>query len=122
MSELFENCSGQKALNLPQTGSVDISANALAWQPCGADGFWIKALYENPQSSQRTWLMKVDAGAWSPLHAHTELEQIYVVEGAFYDQEKEYLAGDYIIRAPGAAHTAGSHDGALVILFYTAAA
>ena len=53
------------------------------------------------------------------LHAHDEVEQIYVVEGSFYDQEKTYGAGDYIVRAPGAMHTAGSEGGAsrVAVLF-----
>ena len=63
--------------------------------------------------------MKVDAGAWSPAHAHEELEQIYVLEGSFYDEDAEYSAGDFIVRMPGAMHTAGSRDGALVLLVYS---
>jgi quercetin dioxygenase-like cupin family protein len=49
------------------------------------------------------------------------VEQIYVLEGTFYDQRKTYHAGEYIVRAPGAMHTAGSDTGALVLLFYSPA-
>ena len=69
----------------------------------------------------QTWLMKVDAGAWSPLHAHEEVEQIYVIEGTFYDQDKTYQCGDLIVRAPGAQHTAGSEKGCVVLLVYSPA-
>ena len=65
--------------------------------------------------------MKVDPGAFSPLHAHEEIEQIYVLEGQFYDQAKTYGPGDFIVRAPGAMHSAGSEEGAVVLLFYSPA-
>ena len=120
MSELFENNGSQQSLRLPESGSLVLQSSALEWEPSGTDGFWIKPLFEDEGSTQRTWLMKVDAGAWSPLHAHQELEQIYVLEGTFYDEENEYVAGDYIVRAAGAMHTAGSKDGAVVMLMYSA--
>ena len=65
--------------------------------------------------------MKVDAGAFSPMHAHDDIEQIYVLEGSFYDQDKTYGPGDYVIRAPGALHSAGSEEGAVVLLVYSPA-
>ena len=43
---------------------------------------------------------------------------VYLLEGTFYDDEAEYRAGDFIVRAPGAVHTGGSRDGALVLLVY----
>ena len=107
---------------MPRRESDSVDAAALDWQDCGAAGFAVKPLLEDGGSGLRTWLMKVEAGAFSELHAHDEIEQIYVIEGSFYDQHKTYRAGDYIVRAPGAMHTAGSETGALVLLFYSAAA
>ena len=121
MSELFTNTSETSVLALPDAGSADINAHAMPWRDCGAEGFWIKPLFEDGKQSLRTWLMKVDAGAWSPSHAHEEIEQIYVIEGTFYDQDKTYLPGDLIVRAPGAMHTAGSEQGCVVMLFYSPA-
>ena len=40
---------------------------------------------EEPVASQRSCLMKVDAGAFSPMQAHEELEQIYILEDSFLD-------------------------------------
>ena len=62
--------------------------------------------------------MKVDAGAFSPLHSHDEVEQIYLIEGDFYDQDTIYKAGDFIVRAPHASHEAGSENGAIIMLVY----
>ena len=120
MSELFNRQSAHKPMSLPELESNSLSVGELEWQECGAAGFMIKPLMEDTSAGLRTWLMKVDAGAFSESHAHAECEQIYVLEGSFYDQEKTYQAGEYIVRAPGALHTAGSESGAMVLLFYSA--
>ena len=113
-----DNCPG-----IPSNGTLLQKTTNQQWQPCGADGFWIKPLLEEAgsenHSAVRTWLMKVDAGAWSPDHSHEQTEQIYVLEGSFYDAEQEYGPGDFVVRAPGAMHTAGSKQGAIVLLVYT---
>ena len=119
MNELFNRQSTQKPMRLPVAESSSFDANAQQWQDCGAEGFLIKPLMEDPVSGLRTWLMKVEAGAFSESHAHHEVEQIYVLEGSFYDQESTYQAGEYIVRAPVAMHTAGSETGAVVLLFYS---
>jgi quercetin dioxygenase-like cupin family protein len=94
----------------------------VAWQPSDIERFWIKPLYEDSAKGEKTLLMKVDPGAFAPLHAHDEFEQFYVLEGSLYDQEKVMKAGDYVCRAAGAMHTAGSEEGAVVLLIYTKAA
>ena len=120
MAELFEwDSAAVSALALPTSGSSHADSTAAGWQECGAEGFLVKPLLEDSASGLRTWLMKVEPGAWSELHSHDELEQIFVLEGSFYDQEKTYRAGEYIVRAAGAMHTAGSETGATVLLFYS---
>ncbi len=110
-----------KINGLPHNGSVDFNSSQIEWQDCGVDGFLIKPLMEDQQAGVRTWLMKVEAGAFSPPHGHDEIEQIYVLEGSFFDQDKTYGPGEYIVRAAGAMHSAGSENGALVLLFYSPA-
>jgi anti-sigma factor ChrR (cupin superfamily) len=121
MSELFTRQSPSQPVALPATDSSCFDSTQIEWQDCGADGFLIKPLMEDEQAGLRTWLMKVEAGAFSPLHAHDEIEQIYVLEGTFYDQEETYGAGEYIVRAAGAMHSAGSENGAVVLLVYSPA-
>ena len=120
MSELFveEMPSG---LSLPSAESLDLDTTRIDWQDCGAEGFRIKPLLQDEKAGIRTWLMQVDAGASAPVHAHDEIEQIYVLEGSFYDQDHSYGPGAFIVRAAGAMHSAGSDDGAVVMLFYSPA-
>jgi anti-sigma factor ChrR (cupin superfamily) len=122
MSELFNSESNQGVLSLPEAESLNFDSNQVEWQSSGADGFLIKVLMEDTSAGIRTWLMKVEAGAFSPMHSHEDIEQIYVLEGTFYDQDKSYGPGEYIVRAPGAMHSAGSEAGAVVMLFYSPAA
>ena len=121
MSEIFVRQAPTGLVGLPQAESLDFDSSRVEWQDCGAQGFRIKPLLEDTEAGLRTWLMQVDAGAFSPLHAHDEIEQIYVLEGSFYDQDKTYRPGEFIVRAPGAMHSAGSEDGAVVLLFYSPA-
>jgi anti-sigma factor ChrR (cupin superfamily) len=119
MSELFDKLSGISSLNLPTVGTLDVKAEEIEWQVCDEEGFYIKPLLEDDKAELRTWLMRIDAGAFSPMHAHDDIEQIFVIDGSFYDQDKTYGPGDYIIRAPDSMHSAGSEDGAVVLLFYS---
>lgn len=107
-------------ISAPVEGSMRFSATGIEWQRTDVDGFWVKPLYEDTARGEKTMLMKVDPGAFVPIHAHTgELEQIYVIEGSFYDQHATLKAGDYCCRAPDAPHLAGSKDGAILMLIYT---
>ena len=119
MSELPNSKSSHGITSLPSSESLSFDSNKVGWQSRGTDGFLYKVLMEDASAGARTWLMKVEAGAFSKMHAHDDVEQIYVLEGTFYDQEKTYDAGEYIVRAPGVMHSAGSKGGAVVLLFYS---
>ncbi len=121
MSEVFKSWQQGGLRAIAKTGSLDYDAGDSEWQECGADGFWIKPLLEDESAGLRTWLMKVDPGAYSPAHAHDDIEQVYILEGSFYDQDKTYGPGQYIVRDAGAMHSGGSENGALMLLFYSPA-
>src|SRR5260221_12047722 len=106
----------------PRSGSAYLASAQAEWQPTDTEKFWIKPLYEDAAKGEKTLLMKVEPGAYSPLHAHEEFEQFYVLEGSLYDQEQVMNAGDYVCRAVGAMHSAGSDKGAIVLLVYTKSA
>ena len=116
MAEIFRN--DTTALPRPSDGTLVCRTAQADWQETGTEGFLIKPLFEDAGSGRRTWLMKVEAGVLAPPHAHDETEQIFVIEGSFYDDENTYGPGDFAIRAPGVMHTGGSKDGAIVMLVY----
>jgi anti-sigma factor ChrR (cupin superfamily) len=111
---------GAGGITAPVKGSQHYSCSPAQWQATGTEGFWIKPLYEDPERGEKTMLMKVDPGAFAPSHTHEgEFEQVYVLEGSFYDQHRTMKTGDYCCRAPDAPHIAGSEEGAVVMVIYT---
>jgi len=98
-----------------------MSAVGMRWEPTGTDGFWVNRLYEDDARGERTWLMRIDPGAYSSPHAHEEFEQVYVLEGSFYDDDRLVKAGEFCARSPGAVHSAASDGGALMLVMYTKA-
>ena len=98
-----------------------VTATGGEWEPTDTDGFWVKRLYEDEQRGECTWLMRIDPGAYSSPHAHEQFEQVYVMEGSFYDDDRLVKAGEFCARSPGAVHSAASDQGAVVLVIYTKA-
>jgi anti-sigma factor ChrR (cupin superfamily) len=99
-------------------GSLRLDPGSAEWQETDAAGFAVKPLFADARSGESTQLMRIAPGAWFPAHAHTQLEEIFVLEGDFYDDAQSYGPGQYCQRAIGAQHTAGSHGGCTVLLIY----
>lgn len=88
------------------------------WQKTDTARFWIKPAFRNEKGLETT-LMKMDAGAFVGSHTHDKFEQIYVLSGSFYDDDAEYVAGDFLVREAGSPHSAASRDGATMMLIYS---
>lgn len=101
---------------LPENGSIKIEA--ADWAKGERPGELVRMLVDDPRG-YKTMLMKIEAGPIGTLHAHTEIEQIYVMEGDFYDDEATYGPGDFVLRMPGTMHRAGSKTGCLMMITYT---
>jgi anti-sigma factor ChrR (cupin superfamily) len=111
---------GKNGIQGPIEGSLYYSSSMDDWLPTKAEGFWIKPLFEDSERGEKTLLMKVDPGAHVASHTHEgELEQLFVLQGSFFDQDRTLNVGDYCCRAPNAAHSAGSVQGAILMVIYT---
>jgi anti-sigma factor ChrR (cupin superfamily) len=100
---------------LPDSGSIKLAASE--WQQGERPGELIRTLIDDPRG-YRTMLMKIAPGPIGILHAHHEIEQIYVMDGDFYDDDASYGPGDFVLRMPGAMHRAGSKNGGTMMIFY----
>ena len=105
-----------QAQPLPTQGTI--TARDGEWLPGERPGELVRALVDDP-AGYRTMVMKIAAGPLGELHAHDEIEQIYVLEGDFFDDGASYLAGDLVVRMPGTMHRAGSRNGATLLIAYT---
>src|SRR5262245_48789763 len=104
-----------KYVHLPST-LVDVSA--LEWKPTKFPGIDIKVLMDDPASGLLTALFRWAPGSVLPLHEHTGIEQTFVLEGSFEDDDGEVTAGNYVSRPAGSRHVARSPKGSVVLSIF----
>ena len=100
---------------LPPEGSKKIAAST--WAPGEQPGERVRSLIDDP-AGYRTMLLQVAPGPLGEMHAHDTIEQIYVLEGDFFDDEASYGPGDFVVRMPGTQHRAGSRGGCTMMVVY----
>ena len=103
-------------LGLPAAGTTVVRASG--WAAGERPGELVRPLVEDP-SGFRTMVMQILPGPLGEAHAHDTIEQIYVMEGDFFDEDASYRAGDFVLRMPGTMHRAGSKNGATLLVSYT---
>ena len=103
---------------LTDDSSSYVAGDQLDWTEA-KPGVQVKWLYRSPGDANRTGVVRLEAGAQTASHEHPDLEQIYVLSGAFHDGTRLLCAGDHCVRPPGAVHSAFSEDGAVVLVIYT---
>lgn len=101
--------------SLPGAGSQKIAA--ADWVAGERPGETVRALIDDP-AGYRTMLMQIAPGPLGVMHAHDTIEQIYVLEGDFFDDEASYGPGDFVVRMPGTQHRAGSRNGCTMMVIY----
>ncbi len=102
-------------LGLPAAGTKVVRTSG--WTAGERPGELVRPLIEDP-AGYRTMLMQILPGPLGVAHDHDTIEQIYVMEGDFFDEEASYQAGDFVLRMPGTMHRAGSKGGATLLISY----
>ncbi len=97
-----------------------VNVDALPWKPTHWAGIDMKILLEDPESGLLTALFRWAPGSELPYHEHVRIEQTFVLEGSFEDEEGECRAGQFVWRPAGSRHVARSPKGALMIGFFLA--
>lgn len=92
--------------------------DSLPWKPTPVPGVDMKILLEDKESGLLTALFRWAPGTALPLHEHVEIEQSWVLEGEFEDDDGVYTAGNFVWRPKGHRHEARSSKGALVLCFF----
>lgn len=95
-----------------------VDVDALPWTATRFPGVEWKILMGDPSSGMFTALMRWAPGAELPLHEHAAIEQTYVLEGSFEDDEGVCSAGDFVWRPEGSRHVARSPGGATMLAFF----
>ena len=63
-------------------------------------------------------LLRYQPGATVPVHRHTGVEFIYVLQGSQRDADGVYAAGSFKVNLPGTAHDLISDDGCVVLIVW----
>ena len=104
---------------LPKLASRYVRTDEVPWEPMSrCTGVRMKVLVQDTDTGLFTGLFKLEPGAVIPDHVHNEIEQTYVLEGEFEDDDGVATAGDFIWRPAGNRHEARSPGGCLILGFF----
>lgn len=95
-----------------------VEVEKLPWQPTRFPGIETKVLLKDEASGLLTALFRWAPGAKLPLHEHVEIEQSFVLEGSFRDEQGICRKGDYVWRPAGSRHEAWSEEGCVLLAFF----
>ncbi|MDH5857921.1 hypothetical protein E8K88_05835 [Lampropedia aestuarii] len=98
--------------------SRNVAVDELPWKPTPTPGIDMKVLVKDDDTGLLTALFRWQPGSTLALHEHVEIEQSYVLEGEFEDDDGVYKAGNFAWRPKGHRHVARSPKGALVLCFF----
>lgn len=78
---------------------------------------WHKISY-NQKTGQGSYILKMDPGAKSILHEHTNYEEFFMLEGELIDPDnKVFKKGDFVTFEAGSSHSSYSKNGCLILVF-----
>ncbi|CAM4129085.1 cupin domain-containing protein [Kerstersia similis] len=98
--------------------SRNMAVDELPWKATPTPGIDMKILMQDEETGLLTALFRWQPGSVLGLHEHVEVEQSYVLEGEFEDEDGVYRAGNFVWRPKGHRHIARSPKGALVLCFF----
>ncbi|MFK7964600.1 MAG: cupin domain-containing protein [Burkholderiaceae bacterium] len=73
---------------------------------------------DTPRQGPRMALLRYEPGASVPLHEHTGIETILVLEGGQSDERGHYAAGSVVINSEGSRHSVTSAQGCVVLIHW----
>ena len=78
---------------------------------------WHKISY-NKESGQGSYILKMEPGAKTVPHVHTNYEEFYILDGELKDADGQiFKKGDFITFEPGSSHSSSSEKGCLILVF-----
>jgi anti-sigma factor ChrR (cupin superfamily) len=105
------------AINSDLSIRAVVDTEAHDWIASPAPGVMRKPLDRaGGESGRATSIVRYDAGAGFPPHAHPEGEEIFVLEGIFSDEQGDYPAGTFLLNPPGSRHAPRSERGCILFV------
>jgi anti-sigma factor ChrR (cupin superfamily) len=123
-AELFDRIRARVAAEQPKAieipGSRTVRADEGKWQFI-CPGIERKLLWHDRDKKRITFLIRAQAGAEFPAHAHDDDEEAYVISGDLIFDDLVLNAGDYHLARPGVQHPVGRTKGGCMLLVTAAA-
>jgi anti-sigma factor ChrR (cupin superfamily) len=88
---------------------VRIDTTIAPWQPGEVEGSQVMPLYR--RGAERVQLVRLAPGTRLPHHNHPGGEEVFVLEGAFADEQGHYPKGAWLRNPPGSEHGVASEEG-----------
>ena len=86
-------------------GGVLISrSDEMSWQAAPLPGVFSKVLFNDPKRPYTTQLVRMEPGTTYPSHRHTEVEELYMLEGDLWVEGLKMGPGDYCRGEPDSIH------------------
>lgn len=97
-------------------GLLFARAAQLPWQPGRTPAIEKKVLFRDPQRGYATWLVRMAPGSIYPAHRHSDVEELYLLEGDLLVSGVLMQAGDYCHAERGSEHRdVSTRDGCLFL-------
>ena len=78
---------------------------------------WHKISY-NKEKGQGSYILKMEPGAKSLPHKHTNFEEFLMLDGELIDPDsKVFKKGDFVTFEPGSTHSSYTKNGCLILVF-----
>jgi len=108
----------QRGVLFQQGGLLISRAKDLPWEPAAIPGVWSKTLWVDTARKYCTSLVRLDPGAVYPAHRHSDIEEVYMLEGDFLVEGVQMQPGDYCRSEPGSIHgESRTKSGVLLVVF-----
>ncbi len=91
--------------------ALTVGCKSLRWLPGQVPDVSVKILYRQHGYAESMSIVKWEPGAASGVAVDGGAQEIFVLEGSFYDEFGEYEAGVWIRSPAGFLHMPGSRDG-----------
>ena len=81
---------------------------------------WHKITY-NQKTGEGTYILKMDPGAKSSYHEHTNFEEFIILDGELIDYDNNvFKKGDIVTYEPGSKHSSYTKKGCFILVFMRA--
>ena len=107
-AETAEDAAGADALPkgiLFDEGGVLISRSTeMTWEPAPLPGIFSKLLFNDVNRQYVTQIVRMDPGTTYPSHRHSQVEELYLLEGDLFVEGQKMGPGDYCRGEPDSVH------------------